>query len=184
MPFNPSLQWSSLRNVIKSINPSTLSILLLSAISLTDARSCDKYLVFLLLFLLFKEWVDIFNMFIYIQTALTAVRSKAVILLLLIYCLLYIVRDGTVFVLVLLCIILCPFYFSNHLEGEKTSCFVFIAVHCLVNVNVLWLFITDPWAGLQCVFMVFSDHTHLLFACFNKICLICMKSFSKENKTK
>ena len=34
---------------------------------------------------------------------------------------------------------------------------------CLGTVNVLWLFLTVPWAGLQCVSVVFPDHTHLLF---------------------
>ena len=34
---------------------------------------------------------------------------------------------------------------------------------CLVIVNVLWFFLIVPWAGLQCVIMVFPDQTHLLF---------------------
>ena len=34
---------------------------------------------------------------------------------------------------------------------------------CLVAVNVLWLFFTVPWVGLQCVIVVFLDQTHLLF---------------------
>ena len=29
--------------------------------------------------------------------------------------------------------------------------------------NVLWLFLTVPWVGLQCAIVVFADHTHLLF---------------------
>ena len=33
----------------------------------------------------------------------------------------------------------------------------------LVTVNVLWLFLFEPWIGLQIVIGVFSDHTHLLF---------------------
>ena len=33
----------------------------------------------------------------------------------------------------------------------------------LVTVNALWPFLTEPWVGLQCVIMVFPDHTHLLF---------------------
>ena len=32
---------------------------------------------------------------------------------------------------------------------------------CLVN--VLWLLLTVPWAGMQCVIVVFSDHTHIHF---------------------
>ena len=35
---------------------------------------------------------------------------------------------------------------------------------CLVTVNLLRLFLTVPWVGLQCVIVVFPDHTHLLFA--------------------
>ena len=34
---------------------------------------------------------------------------------------------------------------------------------CLVIVVVQWLFLTVPWVGLQCVILVFPDHTHLLF---------------------
>ena len=35
---------------------------------------------------------------------------------------------------------------------------------CLVTVNVLWLFLSVPWVGLQFVIVVFPDYTHLLFA--------------------
>ena len=34
---------------------------------------------------------------------------------------------------------------------------------CLVTVNVMWLFLTVSLIGLQCVILVFPDHTHLLF---------------------
>ena len=34
---------------------------------------------------------------------------------------------------------------------------------CLVTVNVMWLFLMVSWVGLQCVIVVFPDHTHLLF---------------------
>ena len=37
----------------------------------------------------------------------------------------------------------------------------------LVTVYVLWLLLTVPWVGLQCVIVVFSDHTHSLFALFS-----------------
>ena len=33
---------------------------------------------------------------------------------------------------------------------------------CLVTVNDLWLFLTVPWAGLQCVIVVFPKHTNFL----------------------
>ena len=32
-----------------------------------------------------------------------------------------------------------------------------------MTVRVLWLFPVMPWVGLQCVIMVFLDHTHLNF---------------------
>ena len=38
---------------------------------------------------------------------------------------------------------------------------------CLVTVYVLWLFLAVPWVGLQCVIVVFPDHTHLLLGRFN-----------------
>ena len=31
-----------------------------------------------------------------------------------------------------------------------------------MTVSVLWHFLTVPWVGLQCVFVVFPDQTHLL----------------------
>ena len=34
---------------------------------------------------------------------------------------------------------------------------------CIVNVNVLLLFLTVPWVGLRCVIVVFPDHNHLLY---------------------
>ena len=38
-----------------------------------------------------------------------------------------------------------------------------LSFKCLVTVNVLWLFLTVLWVVLQCVIVVFPDHTHLLF---------------------
>ena len=38
-----------------------------------------------------------------------------------------------------------------------------LSYECSVTVYVLWLFLTVPWVDLQCVIVVFSDHTHLLF---------------------
>ena len=31
------------------------------------------------------------------------------------------------------------------------------------ELNVLWLFLTVPWIGLQCVIVIFPDHTHFFF---------------------
>ena len=38
-----------------------------------------------------------------------------------------------------------------------------LSYKCIVTINVLWLFLTMPWVGLQSVIVVFPDHTHLLF---------------------
>ena len=38
-----------------------------------------------------------------------------------------------------------------------------IALLLYFTINVLWLYLTVPWVGLQCVIVVFPDHTHLLF---------------------
>ena len=35
-----------------------------------------------------------------------------------------------------------------------------------LTVVVLWLFHTVPWVGLQCVIVVFSDNTNLLFIAY------------------
>ena len=32
-----------------------------------------------------------------------------------------------------------------------------------ITVNVLWLFLTVPCDGLQCVIVVFPDHTYLFY---------------------
>ena len=34
---------------------------------------------------------------------------------------------------------------------------------CIVTLNALWLVLTVPWVGLQCVIVVFPDHAHLFF---------------------
>ena len=33
-----------------------------------------------------------------------------------------------------------------------------------LTVSVLWFFLMGTWVGLQCVIIVFPDHTHSLFA--------------------
>ena len=47
-------------------------------------------------------------------------------------------------------------------KREQVTCFNCIPLR-LVTVSVLWLIITVPLAGLQCVIMAFLDRTHLLF---------------------
>ena len=42
---------------------------------------------------------------------------------------------------------------------------------CLLTFVVLWLFLTVLFVGLQCVIVIFPDHTHLLFS-YSSITLI------------
>ena len=42
----------------------------------------------------------------------------------------------------------------NHLDEEENAGCLALIVLCSVTVNVLWLFITVPWVGLQCVIAV------------------------------
>ena len=43
---------------------------------------------------------------------------------------------------------------------EKAGCFAILSYRSFVTVNVLLLFLTVPWVGLQCVIVVFPDHNH------------------------
>ena len=45
---------------------------------------------------------------------------------------------------------------------RKLVALLLLSYRCIVTINVLWLFLTVLWVGLQCV-VVFPDHTHLLF---------------------
>ena len=45
----------------------------------------------------------------------------------------------------------------------KLVALLLLSYRCIFTVNVLWLFLTVQWAGLQCVIVEFPDHTHLLF---------------------
>ena len=46
---------------------------------------------------------------------------------------------------------------------KKLVALLLLSYICIVTINVVWLFLTVPWVGLQCVIMFFPDHTHLLF---------------------
>ena len=47
---------------------------------------------------------------------------------------------------------------------------LFLLSHpCLAILYVLWLFLTVSWAGLQCVIVVFPDHTRLLLDFTNNL---------------
>ena len=68
------------------------------------------------------------------------------------------------FVFVLQCITFCHSSFAITLKRKrKLVALLLLSYICLVTVNVLWLFLTVPWVGLQCVIVAFPDHTHLHF---------------------
>ena len=46
---------------------------------------------------------------------------------------------------------------------DKKSSLLLLSNRCYVTISVLWLFLPYPWLGLQCVIVVFPDHTHLHF---------------------
>ena len=55
--------------------------------------------------------------------------------------------------------------FAITLKRKRKSVALLLLSHrCIVTINVLWLFPTVPLVGLQCVIVVFPDHTHLLFS--------------------
>ena len=95
--------------------------------------------------------------------AYAAVRSKAVVLLLLIYCLVYFTLFVGVLCLSLFCYALLCVHSSFAIilkKKRKLVALLLLSYRCLVTVNVLWLFLTVPRVGLQCVIVVFPDHTH------------------------
>ena len=46
---------------------------------------------------------------------------------------------------------------------RKLVAMLLSSYRCIVTINVMRLFPTLPWVGLQNVIVVFPDHTHLLF---------------------
>ena len=48
-------------------------------------------------------------------------------------------------------------------KRKKTLVALLLLSHrCFVTINVLWFFLIVPRVGLQCVIVVFPNHTHLL----------------------
>ena len=89
------------------------------------------------------------------------------VLLLLICCSLLLQLWGSVFVP---CSVVNSFVFFLVLDAvilmgkREPVALLCLSSWCLVIVVVvLWLFLTVLWDGLQCVIVVFPDHTHLLF---------------------
>ena len=66
--------------------------------------------------------------------------------------------------LVLLCFLCVHSSFAIILKRKRMLvALLLLSYRCTVTINVLWLFLTMPWVGLQCVIVGFPDHTHLLF---------------------
>ena len=60
---------------------------------------------------------------------------------------------------------------------RKLVALLSLSYRCIVTINILWLFLTVLWVGLQCAIMVFPDHTHLLFKIMINV------NFILENKS-
>ena len=61
---------------------------------------------------------------------------------------------------VLLCITVnSSFAFILKME-RKLVALLLLSYRCIVTIKVLWLFLTVSWVGLQCVIVVFPDHTY------------------------
>ena len=70
----------------------------------------------------------------------------------------------------LLCYALLYVHFRFAISLKRKSKLVdllLLSYRCIVTINVLWLFLTVPWVGLQCVIVVFPDHIHLRFYLHN-----------------
>ena len=86
--------------------------------------------------------------------------------MLLIYCLMYFLLFVGVLCLYLFCYALLCVHSSFAImlkRKRKLVALLLLSYICIVTINVLWLFLTVPWVGLQYVIVVFPDHTHLLF---------------------
>ena len=90
--------------------------------------------------------------------AYAAVRSKAVVLLLLIYCLMYFPLFWGVLCLSLFCYSLLCVHSSFAIilkRKRKLVALLLLSYRCIVSINVMWLFLAVPWVGLQCGIVVF-----------------------------
>ena len=98
--------------------------------------------------------------------AKAAVRSKVVVPLLSIYCLMFFplfvgVLCLSLFSYALLCVLSS---FAIILKRKiKLVALLLLSNRCIVTINVLWLFLTVPWVGLMCVIVVFSGTLSLTF---------------------
>ena len=97
---------------------------------------------------------------------MAAVCSKAVVLLLLIYCIMYFPLFVGVLCLSLFCYaslcVNCCFAIILKRKGKRVA-LPLLFYRCIVTIDALWLFLTVQCVDLQYVIVVFPDHTHLLF---------------------
>ena len=97
--------------------------------------------------------------------AWAAVCSMPMVLLLLIYCLMYFPLFVGVLCLSLFCNALLCVHSSFAIilkRKRKLVAWLLRSYSCIVTIKVQWLFLTMPRVGLQCVIVVFPDHTHFL----------------------
>ena len=90
-------------------------------------------------------------------------RSKAVVLLLLIYPLMYFLLFVGVLCLSMFCYTLLCVHFSFAIilkRKRKLVALLLFYYICIVTINVPWLFLTVSWVGLQYMSVVFPDHNH------------------------
>ena len=102
--------------------------------------------------------------------AYAAVFSKAVVLLLLIYLLMYFRLFVGALCLYSICyeLLLVHSCFAIILKRKrKLVALLLLSCGCIVTVEVLWLFPRVPSVGLHCEIVKFSDETHLLFGMSN-----------------
>ena len=65
--------------------------------------------------------------------------------------------------LALFCYALLCVHFSFAIilkRKRKLVALLLLSYRSIVTINVLWLFLTVPWVGLQCVIVLFPNHTH------------------------
>ena len=98
--------------------------------------------------------------------SLKRVRSKAVVLLLLIYCFMcfHCLWEFCVLSLFLLCVTLSVCVRSGFAiilkRRRKLVALLSLSCRCVVAIDVLLLFLAVPWVGLCCVVVVFPCHPH------------------------
>ena len=87
-------------------------------------------------------------------------------MLLLVYCLMFFPLFVGVLCLSLFCYALLCVHSSFAIimkRKRKLVALLLLSYRFIVTINVMWLFLTVPWVGLQYAIVVFPDHTHLLF---------------------